>query len=95
MSDSHVEMFLIEQFKTLLDSGLQQRTVLEVLGERAIHSDWANLARDQYTTEDVEVDDRPMFSESDSGVWVSAWVFLYREEYKPEEEDRSHESHLP
>lgn len=33
-------------------------------------------ARDQYETDDVEIDDNAGISPSDDGVWVQAWVWL-------------------
>lgn len=33
-------------------------------------------ARDIYGTDDVEIDDQPVLSVADGGVWVSAWVWV-------------------
>lgn len=35
-------------------------------------------ARDKYTvgTDDIEIDESPILSVADDGVWVSAWVWL-------------------
>ena len=38
-------------------------------------------ARDEYTMDsscDVEIDDEPVLSVADEGVWVSAWVWVQR-----------------
>lgn len=29
-----------------------------------------------YASDDVEIDDEPMFSEAENGTWVSAWVWI-------------------
>ena len=31
---------------------------------------------------DIEIDNNPQFSESETGAWVSAWLFVPKERYK-------------
>lgn len=33
-------------------------------------------ARDEYASDDVEIDDNPSISRADDGTWVSAWVWV-------------------
>lgn len=33
-------------------------------------------ARDTYCTDDIEIDDHPVLSITDSGAWINAWVFV-------------------
>jgi hypothetical protein len=35
-----------------------------------------NVARREYATDDVEIDDNPRISPSDGGTWVAAWVWV-------------------
>lgn len=35
-------------------------------------------ARDIHTSDDVEIDDQPILSIADEGVWVNAWVWVKR-----------------
>jgi len=37
-------------------------------------------ARKDYANDDVEIDDNAKTSETDDGVWVSAWVWLKNKE---------------
>lgn len=46
-------------------------------------------ARDNYATDECEIDDCPAVSEADNGVWVSAWVWVSTPEFT-EEEDGGH-----
>ena len=41
-----------------------------------ISSNLIELARDQYASDDLEIDDDAKVSESSEGVWVQAWVWL-------------------
>lgn len=36
-------------------------------------------ARGKYTSDEVEIDDNPLVSVTDDGVWVNAWVWVPRE----------------
>lgn len=36
-------------------------------------------ARTIYSSDEIEIDDRPMISRGDGGVWVAAWVWLYED----------------
>lgn len=37
-------------------------------------------ARNEYASDDIEIDDNAKTSETDEGVWVAAWVWLRHEE---------------
>lgn len=64
--------------KCLLDGGMTQGEVLSVLSSyfKGDYDGYAQAARDFYGANDVEIDDTPLFSEADRGVWVSAWVWV-------------------
>lgn len=68
-------------FGVLLALGLDQATCLEALHDHGDKYPGAAAAVD--VDDDLEVDDKPLFSRSDEGTWVSAWVFVR----DPEEED--------
>ena len=40
-------------------------------------------ARDEYQTDDINIDDDANVSPTESGVWVQAWVWLHNEEDLP------------
>jgi hypothetical protein len=40
------------------------------------------------SSDDIEIDDHPMVSRGDGGVWVSAWVWLQR----PDEDDPDYDN---
>jgi hypothetical protein len=44
-------------------------------------------ARDEYQNEDIEVDDDATTSRTDTGTWVSAWVWVPDDEDDEEDED--------
>jgi len=44
--------------------------------ERLDHEETIAAARNNYCTEDIEIDDEPMVSIGDEGVWVAAWVWV-------------------
>lgn len=74
------------------DNGLSQAEVLTVLSlmddgdDELDYGDIVDTARDLYCDSscDVEIDDHPLFSETDDGCWVSAWVWV---SYNDEEDD--------
>lgn len=48
-----------------------------------MHSKVVEAAREMYekpSSDDIEIDDEPFFSESDNGTWVSAWLWVRHEE---------------
>lgn len=54
---------------------------------RANHDGTIQCARAMYTDDDCEIDDLPMLSVADKGVWVSAWVWVPIEDEDDEEEE--------
>lgn len=64
--------------KSLLDGGMTQAEVLNALSSyfKGDYDGYEQAARDNYETDDVEIDDMPLFSEGSGGVWVSAWVWV-------------------
>lgn len=73
------------QFQSLLNAGLDQATVLKVMSDRAQgRPDWMTgaktVARNEYQTDEIEIDDAPLQSRGDDGVWVSAWVWVSDED---------------
>lgn len=43
-----------------------------------------SAANQKYGTDDVEIDDDPSASDTENGCWVSAWVFVEREQDEEE-----------
>jgi hypothetical protein len=58
-----------------------QAEVLTALGECQPETlQWAaQIARGENATDDLEIDHLPLFSDADDGVWVSAWIFVYKD----------------
>lgn len=48
----------------------------EMAAERGLHADAIASARSRYANNDLEIDDNPILSIADKGVWVSAWVWV-------------------
>lgn len=75
------EFNLKAAFKVLLTLGLDQATVLEAMHDADPHvkdHDGAiDAARSNYCDDECEIDDKPLLSIADDGVWVSAWVWVY------------------
>lgn len=47
-----------------------------------VHEDAIQKARKQWTSDDLEIDDKPSVSVADGGCWVAAWVWVPMEEEK-------------
>lgn len=45
-------------------------------GEVSEHGGIVQAARKQHCTEDLEIDDYPILSVADEGIWVNAWVWM-------------------
>lgn len=52
--------------------------------ERKDHAGLVEKAIDTHVTDDVEIDEFPLLSVADEGVWVSAWVWVPRDESEGE-----------
>lgn len=51
----------------------------ELAADRRAHEGTIGCARSNYaepSDDDIEIDDEPMLSIADDGVWVSAWVWV-------------------
>lgn len=68
----------IGAFKKLLALGLTQAECLEVLHDHG--EKFMSYAANVATNDELEVDDKPLFSLSEGGVWVGAWVFVHDKE---------------
>ena len=58
--------------------------------EREEFADLISKARDDYTMDsscNVEIDDDPVLSVADEGIWVSAWVWVKRPDDDGEDEE--------
>jgi hypothetical protein len=67
-----------------LGSGLTQAEVLTIL---ATYGDkYPEYAEQVAVNDDLEIDDAPLYSYTEEGVWVSAWVFVHHPE-SDEDED--------
>lgn len=54
------------------------KRIEEMKAEMLACSKLVALARETYVTDDVEIDDHPIVSESEEHIWVNAWVFVPR-----------------
>lgn len=43
---------------------------------------FVKVARNEYVTDEVEIDDEPELSPSEDGCWVAAWVWVSNEDIK-------------
>ena len=80
----------LTETKTYADVAQAIHEAEGAIREREEFADLIQQARDDYTTDsscDVEIDDDPVLSVADEGVWVSAWVWVNR----PEGEDEGGE----
>lgn len=60
-----------------LEAMAKLRDHVAVLGrDRDAYAADVQRARDEYATDDVEIDDEPDISEAENGVWVAAWVWV-------------------
>lgn len=93
MSDNDLIVALLQQ-ATKLGFNICQPGSIEAVRKAfpdcfAAPSD-IDLARETYehgSNDDIEVDDDPMKSESDNGVWVSAWLFIHQDEREQDVND--------
>lgn len=59
----------------LLNSAVAK--VKDTQEERKAYADEIQLARDHYKVDDdLEIDDDPVLSVADDGVWVSSWIWI-------------------
>lgn len=56
--------------------------------DAAAHGAEISKAREDYTNDDCEIDDAPMVSVGDSGVWVNAWVWVEKKDEEEDEDER-------
>lgn len=56
-----------------------QGEVLKLFHQPELMS-FAEAARKKYASDDVEIDDEPVFSEADDGVWTSAWLWTPKDD---------------
>lgn len=59
----------------LQNETLTQADVLGILAEAATET-FPSYAEQVDTTDELELDAAPLYSRSDHGVWVSAWVYV-------------------
>lgn len=52
----------------------------EMQKEAGDHAGAIQQARDDYTNDDIEIDDNPPVAVADNGVWVAAWVWVQNED---------------
>ena len=69
----------------LTDMTRTMREHIEMLKQdREAHMGTIEVARSNYVSDDIEIDDTPDVSIGGSGVWVSAWVWVPIEEFEDE-----------
>jgi hypothetical protein len=71
----HKGNFLQALRDNIANGTLDQAEVLTALATSA-PAQFPEYAERVDTDDDLEVDDNPLYSRSDSGVWVSAWVWV-------------------
>lgn len=55
-----------------------QASLKEMKRETQTHKRLIEKARDIHTNDEVEIDDKPILSVADEGVWVNSWVWVTR-----------------
>lgn len=60
-----------------------KRQIAEMREEITAHEGTIECARSNYANDEVEVDDVPLLSVAEDGVWVSAWVWVPIEQDDP------------
>lgn len=55
-----------------------QARLKEMKRETQTHKRLIEQARDIHTNDEVEIDDKPILSVADEGVWVNSWVWVTR-----------------
>lgn len=56
---------------------MSKQLAAKLRAKREYEAKAAQFARNQYATDDVEIDDAPKFSHAEGeGIWVSAWVWV-------------------
>jgi hypothetical protein len=77
-------------FMALLEAGLTQGDALNALSEHtqaeAEYPGHIEAARENETDE-FEIDDHPLVSPSDAGVWVSSWIWIAHDELTADEDE--------
>lgn len=95
LTPAQKQQALYAVFRALLKQGLTQAEVLELLHDAdpnvKDHDGTIEAARSNYADDDCEIDDKPLLSVADEGVWVSAWVYV-RTSY-PEDGDAAEVAH--
>lgn len=71
----------IDQQGKLLEEQLAR---LEVKPE---HAPYVEQARNEYATDDLEIDDHPIVTENVDGLWINAWVHVPTAKSEEENED--------
>ncbi|TJY57142.1 hypothetical protein E4T66_17170 [Sinimarinibacterium sp. CAU 1509] len=61
-----------------------KRSIESIHADRATRTLHIEQARKDYCTDDIEIDDEPIVSVGDGGVWVNAWVWVRDEEVEGE-----------
>lgn len=79
MNISIPQLETIEKALTLQTSWSDALKVVEAIRENMAKPDLVSIARDKYVIDDIEIDDDAGTSESDRGIWVQSWVYVYRE----------------
>jgi len=79
---------LASKLTDLLKEGLKQARALKVLASAYSQEEMQPIAdkvRQEYATDcDVVIEDSPFFSDARDGTWVSAWVWVPKEDVEEE-----------
>lgn len=82
MADGTASPSLADRLRELIAEGLtsgEARNIFAAADQESFAAE-IEAARQQYTSDEVEIDDMPEVSPADLGVWVSAWVWIARDE---------------
>lgn len=85
---------LADQFRALIAAGLTSGQARAIFAEadQAEYAGHIAQARENYASEDIEIDDTPEVSAGgDPGVWVAAWVWVRDDDVTPEGDDEDEE----
>lgn len=76
----------IDAIRTVPALAYLARRIDEITAEREQHSDLIEAAYNM-ANDDLNIDEDAPISVTDNGAWVGAWVFVYSDEYKDEEDE--------
>ena len=80
---------LQKKLQKLKDEGLVFSDCVAVFGVNRDQNEYASYANARHGTDDLEIDCETVLSESDTGCWVMAWIYVSNSEIGIEDEDEA------